>query len=103
MATILIDTSTDGAELVPAPPAGQFIRVKGINITGNGTVTATLKSNNSTTIWKSYSMADTTKGGIVANFEDLDCLPGQSLNLGLSAGTAVSGSLTYVIKGAPPS
>lgn len=104
MPTILIDTSTNDLTLVAAPPTGQFIRVKGFNITANGTVTVSLKSN-STAIWKTYAMADTTKGGIInpiSEIQDMDCTQGQALKLGLSSAVAVAGSLTYEIYGVPP-
>lgn len=103
MPNLLVDTSTDGATLVAAPNSRQFIRVTGLNLTADGQVTVSLKSN-STTIWKTYAMNDpSVKGGIVIPVEQMtvDCAPGEALVIGLSAAVAVAGSLQYVIHGPP--
>lgn len=102
MASLLINTNTDGATLVAAPGARQFIRVNSLNITGDDQVEISLKSNN-TTIWKTYAANDlTSKGGIVlAPGQVIDCAPGEALKIGLDGAVNVAGSLEYTIKGLP--
>lgn len=107
MPALFVDTSTDGATLVAAPSAPRcFIRVNGLNLTANGAVTVSLKSN-TTTIWKTYITSDpAVKGGIVLPVDGnqtIDCAPGEALNIGLSAAVAVTGTIEYVIYGPPPS
>lgn len=100
MPSELIDTSTDGDTLIAAPDPRMFIRIKGLDLTGAGDVTVTLKSNN-TVIWKSYA-ASADGAGIVLDcsaVRDLDCAPGEALKIGLSAAVAVAGSVVYELKG----
>lgn len=100
MPTILVDTSTDGDTLVAAPGAGKFIRIVGCDLTSNGAVTVSLKSN-TTTKWKTYATTNAGGGAVLPLDEsrDLDCDLNEPLKIGLSAVVAVAGSLTYAIKG----
>ncbi len=98
MPSTVVDTSTDG-EQIAAGVAGKQIRVVGLDLTADGQVVVTLKSNNSTVIWKTYAMNDASVlGGIVipiSNDRDMLCAVGESLNLGLGASIAVSGTINW--------
>lgn len=102
MASLLVDTNTDGATLVAAPGSRQFIRVLSLNLTADGQVEVSLKSD-TTVVWKTYAMDDpATKGGIVLPPRQvIDCAPGEALKLGLSGAVGVAGSLEYLILGPP--
>ena len=103
MPSVVVNTSTDGTQLVAAPAAGCFIRVNGLDLTAaGGAVVVGLKSNNTTTIWTTEAMNATGANGIVLNVDKhrtIDCNPGESLNLGLSAAVTVQGTIEYTVLG----
>lgn len=104
MASLYINTNTDGDTLVAAPGSRQFIRVRNLNITADDQVQITLKSN-TTVIWGTYATDDTNSlGGIVLPpGQVIDCAPGEALKIGLSGAVSVRGSLEYLVLGQPDS
>ncbi len=105
MPSLAIATNTDGTTLVAAPTSAKnFIRVKGLDITGADAVTVSLLSN-TTVIWSTSAAGNSGQaGGIVLNLADgrtLDCAGGEALKIGLSASVAVKGSIEYIILGPP--
>jgi len=98
MPTVNVDTSSDGTVLAAAPGAGKKIRVFGLDLTSNGAVVTTLKSNNADVKWTTLATNGSSGGGIViapTPLLEIDCAENAPLNLGLSAAVRVAGSVTY--------
>ena len=105
MPVVNVNTSTDGAELIPAPPSkGMAIRIIGGELTAVATIgTVSLKSNGNVK-WETSAMGGATGGGLVLNVSKertIDGEPGKSITIGLSAASTVTGTLEYTILGAP--
>jgi hypothetical protein len=107
MPSLVVNSSTDGQQLVAAPGARRFIRVIGLDLTaGSAVAPVSLKSNNTTVIWETQAMGGSSAGGIVLNVDrerTIDCNPNESLNLGLNTSVTVQGTIEYIILGPPPS
>lgn len=97
-------SAVDGATLVAAPSAFQFIRVIGLDLTASADADNVSLKSDSTVIWETYAMNRTDGGGIVLNVDPnrtIDCLPGQALKLGVGNGATIKGTIEWVCKGRP--
>jgi hypothetical protein len=105
MPSVVVNTSTDGADLVPAPPAGQFIRVVGGELSAVSAQSLVTLKSNTTVIWRTVGLnaANSHVEFNVDSNRTIDCTPGEALKIGLAAAANVSGTLEYVIYGKPPS
>jgi hypothetical protein len=96
--------ATGDQPLLAAPGPRQFIRILGGEISSvTAQATSSLKSGASTTIWKSAGL-NTVNSNVVLNVDrerTLDCNPGEALNMNNSGAGQVTGTLEYVIYGAP--
>lgn len=92
MATI--DAASTGASLIPAPYTGQFIRVKGCNLTLSGGGTIKLMSG-ANVILEGVSPLNLNANIIQA----ADCDPATALTATFSG--TLTGSILYVVKGLP--
>lgn len=102
MPSLLLNSSTDGAELVAAK-AGYFIRVVGFDVTSDGAGTFGLDSKDAagtrTTIYLTNGTLNAGGGVVRPPFDDwqLDTAVGSSLVLKAS-GAGFKGALTYAYK-----
>jgi hypothetical protein len=95
MPVAVLTAAADGAKVVDAPNAYQFIRVIGGKLTLSGAGTVSLKSD-TTVIWNDISPAP-----IPTDLNNtIDCANGKQLNVAASAGT-VTGWVEYVVQGRP--
>jgi len=98
--SVPFDTTTDIAALVAAPAgATQFVRVEGVEITGNGAVDAQFKSG-SVVKWTAQFTAAGQSNVLPISTEgwfDVDLAT--ALTLHVSAAVRVTGVVRYSIKG----
>lgn len=104
MPSIAVD-NVDGATLIAAPNAYQFIRIIGVDLTASADADVVSLKSGSTVKWSTYAMNRDDGGGIVpSNIRPeapVDMNNGEALVLGVGGGATVKGSIQYVVKGRP--
>lgn len=104
MPSLAVD-NVDGATLVVAPNAYQFIRIIGIDLTASADADVVSLKSGSTVKWSTYAMNRSDGGGIVPSNigpqTPIDLNNGEALVLGVGGGATVKGSIEWIVKGRP--
>lgn len=104
MPTVAVD-NVNGATLITAPNAFQFIRLIGIDLTASEDADVVSLKSASTVKWSTYAMNRSDGGGIVpANVgpqTPIDLNNGEALVLGVGTGATIKGSIEFIVKGRP--